>query len=93
MNEDKSHVSMAEIQATNSQYLADFENGKVAMMPQGEWLINMLLTDQKDGKTDINWNVAPMPVPEGVEPGTTWDSFSLQVFQKMQSIKRKVLTF
>ncbi len=75
MNEDKSHVPLAEIQATNAQYLADFENGKVAMMPQGEWLINMLITDQKDGKTDINWNVAPMPVPEGVEAGTTWGQF------------------
>lgn len=75
MNEDKSHVPLAEIQATNAQYLADFENGKVAMMPQGEWLINMLLTDQKDGKTNINWNVAPMPVPEGVEAGTTWGQF------------------
>ena len=75
MNEDESHVPLAEIQATNAQYLADFENGKVAMMPQGEWLINMLLTDQKDGKTNINWNVAPMPVPEGVEAGTTWGQF------------------
>lgn len=75
MNEDKSHVPLAEIQATNSQYLADFENGKVAMMPQGEWLINMLITDQEAGKTDINWNVAPMPVPDGTEAGTTWGQF------------------
>lgn len=72
MNVDKSHVSLAELQATDAQYLADFENGKVAMMPQGEWLINMLNTDIKDGKTNINWNVAPMPVPDGVEAGTTW---------------------
>lgn len=50
MNVDKSHVSLAELQATDAQYLADFENGKVAMMPQGEWLINMLNTDIKDGK-------------------------------------------
>lgn len=75
MNEDKSHVSLAELQATDSQYLADFENEKVAMMPQGEWLINMLLTDKKEGKADVNWNVAPMPVPDGVEAGTTWGQF------------------
>ena len=50
MNVDKSHVSLAQLQATDSQYLADFENGKVAMMPQGEWMINMLNTDIKDGK-------------------------------------------
>ena len=75
MNVDKSHVSLAELQATDAQYLADFENGKVAMMPQGEWLINMLNTDIKDGKTNINWNVAPMPVPDGVEAGTTWGQY------------------
>lgn len=75
MNEDKSHVSLAEVQATDSQYAADFENKKVAMMPQGEWLINMLLTEKKEGKSDINWNVAPMPVPDGVEAGTTWGQF------------------
>ena len=93
MNEDKSHVSMAEIQATNSQYLADFENGKVAMMPQGEWLINMLLTDQKDGKTDINWNVAPMPVPEGVEPGTTWGQFQFAGIPKDAKHKEESFDF
>lgn len=75
MNVDKSHVSMGEVQATNAQYLADFENGKAVMMPQGEWLINMLITDKLAKKTDINWSVAPMPVPEGVEAGTTWGQF------------------
>lgn len=70
--EDQSHVPLAEVKANDSQYLTDFENGRVAMLPQGEWLFNMLLTDIKDGKTDVNWDVAPLPVPEGTEPGTTW---------------------
>lgn len=93
MNEDKSHVSLAEVQATDAQYLADFENEKVAMMPQGEWLINMLLTDQKDGKTDINWNIAPMPVPEGTEPGTTWGQFQFAGIPKDAKHKEESFAF
>jgi len=75
-NVDKSHMSLGEMKATDMQYMADFENGTVAMMPQGEWMINMLLADTAAGKTDVNWDIAPMPVPEGVEPGTTWGEFS-----------------
>ncbi|WMC91893.1 extracellular solute-binding protein [Kineothrix sp. MB12-C1] len=71
-NEDKSHVPLAEIKANDSQYLSDFENGRVAMIPQGEWLFDMLMKDAQAGKTDVNWDVAPLPVPEGVEAGTTW---------------------
>lgn len=70
--EDESHVPLAEVKANDSQYLSDFENGRVAMLPQGEWLFNMLLTDIKDGKTNVNWDVAPLPIPEGAEPGATW---------------------
>ena len=31
--EDKSHVPLAEVKANDSQYLSDFENGRVAMLP------------------------------------------------------------
>lgn len=75
LNEDKSHTPLAEIKGNDSKYLADFENEKVAMMMNGEWLINMLMTDTKDGKTNVNWDVAPMPVQEGMDAGTTWGSF------------------
>ncbi len=71
-NGDQSHVPLAEVKANDSQYLTDFENGRVAMIPQGEWLFDMLKTDTEAGKTSVNWEVAPVPVPDGVEPGTTW---------------------
>lgn len=74
-NVDKSHMPLGEMKATDMQYLADFENERAAMMPQGEWFVNMLLNDMKAGKTDINWEIAPMPIPEGVEAGTTWGQF------------------
>lgn len=80
--EDKSHVPLAEVKANDSQYLSDFENGRVAMLPNGEWLINMLMTDEKDGKTDVNWEVAPLPIPEGADPGATWGAFQFAAIPK-----------
>ncbi|MFR6329750.1 MAG: ABC transporter substrate-binding protein [Eisenbergiella sp.] len=74
-NVDKTHMSLGEMKATDTQYLADFENKRAALMPQGEWMINMLLNDISAGKTDVNWEIAPMPIPDGVEPGTTWGQF------------------
>lgn len=81
-NEDKSHVPLAEVKANDSQYLSDFENGRVAMLPQGEWLFNMLMTDTEAGKTTVNWDVAPIPVPEGVEAGTTWGATQFTAIPK-----------
>lgn len=75
-NEDLSHMSAADMIATASNYLPEFESGNIAMLPQGDWTIAMLLNDEKAGKSDINWDIAPMPVPEGVEPGTTVGGFS-----------------
>lgn len=81
-NEDQSVVPLAEIKANDSQWRADFENGRVAMLPQGEWLINMLMTDEKEGKTSINWEVAPIPIPDGAEPGTTWGAYQFSAIPK-----------
>ena len=38
-------------------------------------MINMLLNDINAGKTDVSWEIAPMPIPDVVEPGTTWGQF------------------
>jgi len=75
INQDQSHVPLAEVIARDAEYLSAFKNGEVAMMPQGEWLINMFLENVKAGKPEINWNVAPMPIPNGVEAGTTIGQF------------------
>lgn len=81
-NEDQSVVPLAEIKANDSQWRADFENGRVAMLPQGEWLINMLMTDKEEGKTSVNWEVAPIPIPDGAEPGTTWGAYQFAAIPK-----------
>lgn len=82
LNEDKSHVPLAELKSNDSQYLSDFENGRTGMLINGEWLINMLMADEESGATAIDWEVAPMPVSEGVEPGTTWGAFQFAAIPK-----------
>lgn len=74
-NVDKSHMSYADMTANNPEYLGEFENGKCAMLPNGEWCVQMLLADEASGASKVNWQVAPMPVPDGVEAGTTWGQF------------------
>lgn len=77
---DRSHMpykEMKDMEADGSgmTYRKLFSSGKIAMIPQGEWLVNMLMEDEKNNLTDINWDIAPMPVFEGVESGTTWGQY------------------
>lgn len=75
-NVDESHVPLNQVQgAADTLYLADFENGVTATVINGEWMISMLQADIDEGKTDVNWGIAPMPISEGMEPGTTWGGF------------------
>ncbi|GHV67426.1 sugar ABC transporter substrate-binding protein [Spirochaetia bacterium] len=75
-NVDKSHMGIAEMSSTGSNWLGEFENGKVAMLPNGEWVVGSILQDIADGKTNVKWEIAPMPIPDGAEPGTTIGGFT-----------------
>ena len=75
-NIDNSHMSIADMLATSSNFLPEFESGNVAMLPQGDWFIPMFEVDKAAGKTDVEWDMAPIPVFDGVEPGTTVGGFS-----------------
>ncbi len=73
-NEDKSHVSYLDMETCENPSVdiyERFENGQVAMCPQGEWMLNILLEDQ----ATIPWDIAPMPIPDGAENGTSWGHF------------------
>lgn len=74
-NEDKSHMTPKEME--QESWLEAFENGNIAMMPQGEWFVGMILEDEKSGKTDVDWDIAPMPVRENQKTGTTWGLYQL----------------
>ena len=81
-NVDQSHMSYAEISATNADYIAEFEEGNAAMLPNGEWCVQMFMEDEAEGECDINWQIAPMPVSDGVEPGSTWGQFQFMGITK-----------
>lgn len=93
-NVDKSHIPLNQIQAaSDSLYLSEFENGNVAMMPNGEWLISMLQNDGESGKTDINWQIAPYPISEGMEEGTTLGSFQFAAVTKATKYPKESYDF
>jgi multiple sugar transport system substrate-binding protein len=92
-NVDKSHMSVAEMSSTGSNWLGEFENGKVAMLPNGEWVVGMILQDIADGKTNVSWEIAPMPVPEGALPGTTVGGFTPVAISSKSQKKQDAFDF
>lgn len=54
-------LDWATAQSQQTSYRTMFETGQAAMMPMGSWYIAGILAAQKEGKTDVNWGLAPMP--------------------------------
>lgn len=70
------HYSYADVSSGVYDYITEFENGHIALLPNGEWVVNMLMNAAaEEGTVNFDWEVAPMPVPEGVEAGTSWGQF------------------
>lgn len=75
-NEDQSHMPLKDVISIGDDgWLDVFERGQVAMMPQGEWTVNMLLEDEKENGSSVDWDIAPMPVFEGQEDYTTFGQY------------------
>lgn len=70
-NVDKSAMGVAEQKAVNADAYAEFESGKFAMMINGDWSFSLLDADINAGKAKLTYDTAPLPVPEGVETGTS----------------------
>lgn len=69
-NIDQSHVSYLDIINSpdpSTDVYTRFEAGEIAMTPQGEWMVNILLNDH----TTIDWDIAPMPIDKGIDENTT----------------------
>ena len=75
MNIDKSHMNVEQMEGSEYNWLELFEEGKIAMMPQGEWFVGMVMDDIKAGKTSVEWDLAPMPIFEEQKEGTTWGQY------------------
>ncbi|MBB3111520.1 multiple sugar transport system substrate-binding protein [Paenibacillus phyllosphaerae] len=63
--QDQSHMSYKQMKAESVDWIKQFESGNVAMLINGEWTVNMLKADIAAGKTDITFDMAPLPLPEG----------------------------
>lgn len=73
-----SHISyyeMEEVENPPEDVYRIFESGKVAMVPNGEWMANLLLQDEAAGLSHVNWDIAPMPVENMHDAGTTWGHY------------------
>lgn len=70
-SEDQSHMSTAEMSAAGFDFMGEFLNGHIAMMPQGSWSVALLESAKQEGRLDFEWDIAPMPTFEEVDPGTT----------------------
>jgi multiple sugar transport system substrate-binding protein len=57
-----------------TSYRTMFETGQAAMMPMGTWYIAGLLKAKKDGKTNVNWGLAPLPQKDANGKVTTFGS-------------------
>jgi multiple sugar transport system substrate-binding protein len=57
-----------------TSYRTMFETGQAAMMPMGTWYIAGILQAKKDGKTNVNWGLAPLPQKEANSKVSTFGS-------------------
>lgn len=69
--EDGSNMPFDDIKDCGDDCRYDFQKGNIGMMINGEWLANMFLEDAANGSEVPEWGIAPLPVPDGVETGTT----------------------
>ncbi|MWV42172.1 extracellular solute-binding protein [Paenibacillus sp. HJL G12] len=68
---DASHMSYKQMKAESTDWIKQFESGNVAMLVNGEWTLNMLKADIAAGKTDMKFDMAPLPLPEGTKDPIT----------------------
>jgi len=69
--QDQSHMSYKQMKAESVDFIKQFESGNIAMLVNGEWTVNMLNSDIANGKTDIDFDMALLPLPLGVRDSTT----------------------
>lgn len=72
----------------SKHYRQVFIDEEVAMVPMGEWMIEHLRTAEREGIFAADWDIVPIPHPEGVEPNITW-GMSAQLLIYNQSSKKE----
>lgn len=83
--EDGSHMSYKQMKAESIDWIKQFESGNVAMLINGEWTLNLLKADIASGKTNIEFDMAPLPLPEGTNDPITVGGVSTFIGMNPQS--------
>lgn len=71
MQEEGTIMDYSTLKTGNIHYSSVFMEGQCAMMPMGSWFMSTMIEKIKAGETSVNWGVATLPHPEGVEAGWT----------------------
>ncbi|WP_214627144.1 ABC transporter substrate-binding protein [Paenibacillus agaridevorans] len=71
LEKDGSIMKWSEQITTGAHYNAAFQKGNVAMNLMGDWHVAQLRQAEAEGKISFDWDIAPLPHPEGVESNTT----------------------
>ena len=77
-------------------YRTMFETQATAMMPMGTWYISGILQAKKDGKSTVDWGIAPMPQVDGADGTTTFGgptAFAVNKASKHKDAAKKFLAF
>jgi multiple sugar transport system substrate-binding protein len=71
MQEAGTVMDFATLKTGNIHYSGVFANGSVATMPMGTFYLTNIIGAISRGESDVNWGIATLPHPEGVEAGWT----------------------
>ncbi|PLR86592.1 extracellular solute-binding protein, partial [Bacillus sp. V33-4] len=71
LEEDGSIMKWSEQVSTGAHYNTAFQKGNIAMNIIGDWHVAQLRQAEKEGTLKFDWDVAPIPHPEGVAKNTS----------------------
>ncbi|WP_284645138.1 ABC transporter substrate-binding protein [Paenibacillus silviterrae] len=71
MEKDGSIMGWSEQITTSAHYNSAFQKGNVAMNLIGDWHVAQLRLAEAEKKISFDWDVVPIPHPEGVAPNTS----------------------
>ncbi|WP_284036474.1 sugar ABC transporter substrate-binding protein [Neobacillus sp. 114] len=71
LEKDGSIMKWSEQVSTGAHYNAAFQKGNIAMNIIGDWHVAQLRQGEKEGTLKFDWDVVPIPHPEGVAKNTS----------------------
>ncbi len=80
-------MEYTELRASGLHYRNAFEQGNIAMLPMGSWLIGTLIADKKAGNFDFDWGITAVPHLESVPAGSSFGNLTGAAINKNSANK------